>query len=685
MSNFARVIHHIDMKDVKRKRLEEIAAKKLKEEKDRKEKELIKEISRKYKSDWKTELSEKMTTGAVFTTTIAPAEDDGTVNAIDVIDASSYSGTVTGMLGADEKSGNTGSVIRDSGSGSGQDGGFNVGGKYLSFQGDGYNVSGHAIRWAALSPIDSSRINSLTITAIVGNDSNGGEDPDASAEDLRLMYKTPSMDTFRLILFNPTGGVEGAIDSDIIIPLGASGNSGLNNYSIEIPEWAREKNTQFALIQLVSSGTGFDNYGITNIKFQRTTPVNVVVPLDDPQAISFVRVGSDEGDPKKRKKKLNDQLAASDEYTQAQLGDDFPGGGARVGGDDPFASAKIGDDVEPSPIGKAEVKKSFSTFSTDTAVATATNDTTTDTGGEDPEVITTRQSTIATDPEGNEIDPESVAAGAVQGADATNLDQDEPTEPEPTEPEPIDPDQEEAEKEAETEPDVEDKSEEELNQQLDDKANALQKLLTMRVTRDLDGFKNLAKVAKFAVQGFVSMLTIIDRLNPFTKQNTEVNTLQGGLSVILNSLDIAVSVMDGKITKSNPTAAQIETYKNSILPDLFKSDSASYIPISDIRHEYADDNIYVERINGKAVVRDNTSGIKQNLTFKGVGVGGNYKGFDQVGGGYSQFIIPKDGGEPYIHYYDYNYENIYNPAYVAFGGGVLESGKFDAGALMKSL
>ena len=170
MSNFARVIHHIDMKDVKRKRLEEIAAKKLKEERDKKEKELIKEISRKYKSDWKTELSEKMTTGAVFTTTIAPAEDDGTVNAIDVIDASSYSGTVTGMLGADAKSGNTGSVIRDSGSGSGQDGGFNVGGKYLSFQGDGYNVSGHAIRWAALSPIDSSRISSLTITAIVGND-----------------------------------------------------------------------------------------------------------------------------------------------------------------------------------------------------------------------------------------------------------------------------------------------------------------------------------------------------------------------------------------------------------------------------------------------------------------------------------------------------------------------------------
>ena len=51
----------------------------------------------------------------------------------------------------------------------------------------------------------------------------------------------------------------------------------------------------------------------------------MVVPLDDPQAVSFIRVGTDEGDPKKRKKKLNDQLAASDEYTSSVLGNQFPG------------------------------------------------------------------------------------------------------------------------------------------------------------------------------------------------------------------------------------------------------------------------------------------------------------------------------------------------------------------------
>ena len=88
----------------------------------------------------------------------------------------------------------------------------------------------------------------------------------------------------------------------------------------------------------------------------------MIVPLDDPESISFVRVGTDEGDPKKRKKNLNDQLTASDEYTQAQFGDDFPGQEVRVGGEDPFASAKIGDDVEPSPQGKDEVTKSFADF-----------------------------------------------------------------------------------------------------------------------------------------------------------------------------------------------------------------------------------------------------------------------------------------------------------------------------------
>ena len=56
MGNFARILHHLDMKDVKRRHLKELAVKKIKEEEDKKEKEIIQEISKKWKSNWKEEL-----------------------------------------------------------------------------------------------------------------------------------------------------------------------------------------------------------------------------------------------------------------------------------------------------------------------------------------------------------------------------------------------------------------------------------------------------------------------------------------------------------------------------------------------------------------------------------------------------------------------------------------------------
>ena len=56
MGNFARALHHLDMKDVKRRHLKELAVKKIKEEEDKKEKEIIQEISKKWKSNWKEEL-----------------------------------------------------------------------------------------------------------------------------------------------------------------------------------------------------------------------------------------------------------------------------------------------------------------------------------------------------------------------------------------------------------------------------------------------------------------------------------------------------------------------------------------------------------------------------------------------------------------------------------------------------
>ena len=60
MNRFSRIHHHVDMKDVKRKHLEEAAAKKIQEAKIEEERKLHKEVYSKWKSDWRDELKEKI-------------------------------------------------------------------------------------------------------------------------------------------------------------------------------------------------------------------------------------------------------------------------------------------------------------------------------------------------------------------------------------------------------------------------------------------------------------------------------------------------------------------------------------------------------------------------------------------------------------------------------------------------
>ena len=62
MNRCSRIRHHVDMKDVRRKHLEEAAAKKIEEAKIEEERRLHKEIYDKWKSDWRDELKENMTT-----------------------------------------------------------------------------------------------------------------------------------------------------------------------------------------------------------------------------------------------------------------------------------------------------------------------------------------------------------------------------------------------------------------------------------------------------------------------------------------------------------------------------------------------------------------------------------------------------------------------------------------------
>ena len=317
----------------------------------------------KLKSDWRKELEEGMTTSNAFST-VLPAEGDTAIDQVSPVDAASFAGSDSffgpGEFGNNAVAAQKSTQIRSSGSGSGSTGGFDVGGDYLAFQGQ-QGVGSE--RWAILKPIDATKVDSITITAIRGTGSNGGEHPDVvGTEELYIRYKTPDMNISRYFTQDRDGNNVGSFPADAAIIGINQGDGTLQNYTITIPEFARQKNVTFALYQKGNSGSQYDHYGVTDIKFQRRTPINVVVPLDSPEAISFIRVGTDEGDPKKRKKKVNDQLAASDEYVAQQMGGEFPGQGTRIDGEDPFKSAEVQDVTEPSPIGKDEVTKSFADF-----------------------------------------------------------------------------------------------------------------------------------------------------------------------------------------------------------------------------------------------------------------------------------------------------------------------------------
>ena len=80
-------------------------------------------------------------------------------------------------------------------------------------------------------------------------------------------------------------------------------------------------------------------YGITNLQFKRQLPMNVFVGLDDPDASSFVRDGDfDRLSPADKKKKLEEQLAASKEYLDKMFGEGMIGTATQIADYEPQQS-----------------------------------------------------------------------------------------------------------------------------------------------------------------------------------------------------------------------------------------------------------------------------------------------------------------------------------------------------------
>ena len=683
MGKFSKIFKHIESKDLRNKYKQKKAAKIQEEKKKEDTKKYVVSAMEQVKYNWRSVIDvgetirEGMTTSDVATISTA-ANPDEVLNDTPLDSADDFA---PGARGDDPDfyNGTVGTSIKSGGSGSGNNGGFDIG-NHLAFDGEG---STDGARWMITQPIDTTRLNQINMRIITGNDSNGGETPDASGEGLSLYYKTPQMNDFIPIDYFPTLSFDGYRGGDIgypnfdtndlsgfvsntIIPVGG-GEPTLQDYSKYIPTYARGEGTQFLIYQFNSSGSGQDNFGIKNISYRRTTPIQVVAPLDDPEASSFIRGAEQGSTPKKRKKDVDDKLTASDEYTTFKFGNEFPGQEVRVGGEDPFKGAKIGDDVEPSPQGKNEVKKSFGDFNNQTT--TVRGAPTAQPEAEPEPVAPSAQTTMApTTDDGDPINVKTVGgknSGVVQGADAAAVDTQEPepepevTEPEVTEPEAIEP---EPPDETKTPEEVEEIENEKYNAKADESANVIDNLIDFRLDQGLKSLNAIAQVTGVVINTAVNIGAFAANILGMKEANGFVSMI----GKIQNSIDIARSVLSGKVTNANVLPQEIKSFTDSMKVDEFQ---AKKIFISDVRHEYADDNIYVK--DGKVYV--NGDGKNKKGLYATPLANQGFETLDTHGSGYAQMIIPKDGSEPYLHYYDHNYENLNNAGDVNPTGGIVQS------------
>ena len=208
MSLYTKALRHIDMNRVKELREEKIKKQKIAEEKLQEEiiraklkkiyAEQIKHVS------WRRELEEGMTTGSIMNTTLGATGDIDLVTTS--MDASSFDLSTDASFG--------------SGTGSGFIGGFSSSGGILNLSGDVESISA-----VLTNAVDLSKVDTVNISAIAGNNSNGGITPDA---DLFITF------------------ILGSEFSDEITVISKSSGS-FSNENITIPENFRKSGVQIYL------------------------------------------------------------------------------------------------------------------------------------------------------------------------------------------------------------------------------------------------------------------------------------------------------------------------------------------------------------------------------------------------------------------------------------------------------
>jgi len=142
-----------------------------------------------------------------------------------------------------------GTTLESGGTGEGNTGGFNIG-SHIRFGGETGGTNG--LRRVMLKK-DLRNVDQLEIRAIKGNRENGGEEPDFN-EDLRIQFASNFVDYFG--------------DEFVVIPE-TSTDPNLQTIIINVPAGAQVEDSEFAIRQAQSSGTGtsFDHYGLASIRY----------------------------------------------------------------------------------------------------------------------------------------------------------------------------------------------------------------------------------------------------------------------------------------------------------------------------------------------------------------------------------------------------------------------------------
>lgn len=304
MNTYSKALRYISIKDVKQKHHQKLIEKKIEEEKKKEEEKYIVSVMEEKRYDWRKELiDEGMTTSNFY--------NNGQQGEVDL------------STSVDVPAEFTGDII----------------------PGHNFTIS----RFAEV-PVDYSNHNSIEVNISGGGGASYWSDNTPGRFTPGVYAVFYALDNNgNLIGLNGdlNGGYPRTVPPFGTLPtIDTLLNSGTN--TLEIPSNLKQGNLRLLIYQNANTDPNIVG-GITppttfnSITLRGKTPVNVFVPIDSPEAVSFVRTGSGNLSPAEKLNRLKEMLKASDNYLQKMYGSDFPGTGAEPPGESRFTSQQLSD------------------------------------------------------------------------------------------------------------------------------------------------------------------------------------------------------------------------------------------------------------------------------------------------------------------------------------------------------